>query len=361
LSDTEINRPENIGLSIWRNQGLQILRKYEDYEVEAADFAQFAHNVAAVVCPLGPRTLTLVGRDSTEEANPENKLPNITSPADVLIKLFNEKSTSFVDLVALIGAHTVANQFFVNTSLAGQPFDSTPGIWDVKFYQEVVAGPPPPGVFRLPSDDALNGDNTTHSGFVAFADPKTGQALWNNLYSKAFVRMSLFGVDHINQLADCTHVLPSPSNLTNLDNTCTKPSSSAIYSPEKTSHQSRKHKPNKSHGEFTFTHKSVRKDTSTTKRYAFSYTRGKINPTNPSESDYRHSYPFPGPSVTLPIKDRPSAHARHSSKIIKKESSALYSENGTGPTEDCDDPGTVVAELTPAPTGVVDDGIWLLW
>lgn len=209
LTDGEINRSENNGLQEWRSKGLEIIAKYKQYNVGAADFAQFAHNVAVVTCPLGPRTLTYIGREDGNKENLQNLLPSPFSSADVLLEQFNDKTINEVDLIALIGAHTTGNQFFVDTSKAGQPFDSTPGIWDVKFYSEVVAGAPPPGVFRLQSDDNLNANNVSHGGFLAFSDPTTGQALWNALYSKAFVRLSLLGVNKINQLNDCTKVLPA--------------------------------------------------------------------------------------------------------------------------------------------------------
>jgi manganese peroxidase len=88
--------------------------------------------------------MTLVGRPSSFQANVDGLLPNQASPADELIGLFQNKTISFVDLIALIGAHTAAQQFFVDTTKAGQPLDSTPGVWDVKFYSEVLAGAPPP-------------------------------------------------------------------------------------------------------------------------------------------------------------------------------------------------------------------------
>jgi manganese peroxidase len=144
LSSDEISRPENNGLQTWRTTLLGLLSKYSQYGVGAADLAQFAHNAAVVICPLGPRTLTYVGRDSSSQSNLPNLLPDTHSSADILISLFQNKSTSFVDLIALIGAHTTANQFFVDTTKAGQPLDSTPGIWDVLFYQEVLNGAPPP-------------------------------------------------------------------------------------------------------------------------------------------------------------------------------------------------------------------------
>ena len=87
--------------------------------------------------------MTLVGRPSNIQENLPNLLPSPAAAADELIELFQNKTVSFVDLIALIGAHTTAQQFFVDTSKAGQPLDSTPGIWDVKFYSEVLAGAPP--------------------------------------------------------------------------------------------------------------------------------------------------------------------------------------------------------------------------
>jgi manganese peroxidase len=144
LSADEITRSENNGLQSWRQKGLELLQEYGSFGIGAADLAQFAHNVAVVVCPLGPRTLTYVGRESSRTANLPNLLPNVNSSATTLIDLFSQKSISYVDLVALIGAHSAAQQFTVDPSKAGEPLDSTPGIWDVKFYQELLAGTPPP-------------------------------------------------------------------------------------------------------------------------------------------------------------------------------------------------------------------------
>jgi hypothetical protein len=65
-----------------------------------------------------------------------------------------------------------------------------------------------------------------------FKNPNGGQGLWNQLYAKAYLRMSIFGVNKINHLTDCTHVLPSQnptfSNTTN--GSCNTSSSSSGYS-----------------------------------------------------------------------------------------------------------------------------------
>ena len=101
------------------------------------------HNVATITCPLGPPVLTFIGRPDQSTADPPGLLPNVSSPAEVLIQLFADKTFSSTDLVALIGAHTAAKQFFVDPALAGEPLDSTPGVWDVEFFSETLAATPP--------------------------------------------------------------------------------------------------------------------------------------------------------------------------------------------------------------------------
>lgn len=145
LSSDEIDRPENNGLQDIRSEALKLLDRYSG--VPAADLVQFMHNIATVTCPLGPRMLTLVGREDSRDSNPEGLIPdNNVTDASYIIELFNNKTISARDLGALMGAHTVARQFFVNPSRAGQGLDSTPGIWDMNFYREMALLSPPPWV-----------------------------------------------------------------------------------------------------------------------------------------------------------------------------------------------------------------------
>lgn len=145
LSSDEINRAENNGLQEIRSEGLRILDRYSSNGISAADLVQFMHNVATVTCPLGPRLLTLVGREDNQEANPRGLIPsNNVTDATYLIELFENKTISPRDLAALLGAHTVAQQFDVNPALAGQGLDSTPGVWDMNFYQEMALPTSPP-------------------------------------------------------------------------------------------------------------------------------------------------------------------------------------------------------------------------
>ncbi|KAH7389376.1 heme peroxidase [Phaeosphaeria sp. MPI-PUGE-AT-0046c] len=210
LLTNEIERSENRPLRDIRSRALGLLQKYRGYgyDISAADLVQFMHNVAVVACPLGPRILTFIGRKDSHKPNPDGLLPDPNMSATELIQLFNNKTITFRDIVALIGAHSTANQFFFDPSKAGQPLDSTPGIWDVKFYEENMLPESPEGVFRMPSDASFANDSASRVGFRAFADPVQGQAIWNEEYSVGWVRMSLLGVNNINHLTDCSGVLP---------------------------------------------------------------------------------------------------------------------------------------------------------
>lgn len=58
------------------------------------------------------------------------------SSVPVLLDRFVDMSFNTRDTMALIGAHTTATQRFVDPDQAGKSQDSTPDIWDVRFYGE---------------------------------------------------------------------------------------------------------------------------------------------------------------------------------------------------------------------------------
>lgn len=189
LEDSEVSRPANFGLEVSKNILGPIYERYRSYGISAADLVQFAHNVAVVVCPLGPRSLTYIGRPDWQAGNQPNEdglLPDANDSADNLLALFARKTIGTVDLVALLGAHTSAKQFFFDPSQAGLPLDTTPGVWDVAFYAEVLNGTTPCGVFRLPSDNNMGNHATARNGFINMSngfpsDTSVGQILWNGL------------------------------------------------------------------------------------------------------------------------------------------------------------------------------------
>ncbi|ORY04773.1 ligninase LG6 precursor [Clohesyomyces aquaticus] len=198
----EIDRPENNGLQSIR----LILREVQQkYKVGYADLAQFAHNHATVTCPKGPRIRTFVGRKDATKAAPKGLLPDVHDSADNLIQLFANKGFSAHDLAALVGAHSSAKQRFVEPAKANFPLDTTPGIWDVNFYNETLQKPRDERIFVLPSDEVLSVHPKVNDEWKSFVG---NQPHWNEDYAKAFVRMSLLGVDNVNALSDCTRTLP---------------------------------------------------------------------------------------------------------------------------------------------------------
>lgn len=145
-------RAENGGLE----EILVKLRKVQKkYKVGYADLVQFAATHATVTCPLGPRIRTFVGRKDATQAAPNDLLPSVNAPADKLIQLFQDKTIDAQMLAALVGAHSCSRQFTQDLTKVRATQDSTPGIWDVKFYNETVQTPPRKKLFIFKSDVAL--------------------------------------------------------------------------------------------------------------------------------------------------------------------------------------------------------------
>ena len=198
----EESRAENNGLQNIRT----LLRSVQSqFNVGYADLVQYAHNHATVSCPRGPRVITFVGRNDATQAAPTGLLPDVNSPAADLIALFQAKGFTPADLIALVGAHTSAKQRFVDTSKANTPMDTTPGTWDVEFYNETLQNPAPSNIFVLPSDKALSQHSQTSLSWQSFVG---NQIFWNEEYARAYIRMSLLGVTNLNDLKLCTRTLP---------------------------------------------------------------------------------------------------------------------------------------------------------
>lgn len=198
----EENRPENNGLQSIRTLLRGVKTKYG---VGYADLAQYAHNHATITCPKGPRVRTFIGRKDATKAAPTGLLPDVHDSADNLIALFENKGFSAHDLAALVGAHASAKQRFVDTSKAGFPLDTTPGVWDVEFYNDTLQNPQNPDIFVLPSDKVLSKHPKISDEWLAFVGD---QPHWNEDYAKAYIRMSLLGVENLKDLKDCTKTLP---------------------------------------------------------------------------------------------------------------------------------------------------------
>lgn len=203
----EQKRPENNGLQSVRT----LLRSVQaKYKVGYADLAQYAHNHATISCPKGPRIRTFVGRKDATKAAPDGLLPDVNDTPDNLIALFERKGFTANDLAALVGAHAAAKQRFVDTTQAEKPLDTTPGVWDVEFYNDTLQNPPSDKIFVLPSDKKLSVHPKINDEWLAFVGD---QPHWNEDYAKSYIKMSLLGVQNLKDLKDCTKTLPKKTNL----------------------------------------------------------------------------------------------------------------------------------------------------
>lgn len=157
-----------------------------------------------MVCPLGPRIRSFVGRKDSAIIPPDGLLPSANDTADHLMTLFDAKTIRPNGLVALVGAHTTSQQRFFDPAKALYAQDTTPGVWDTKFYPQTTSRNTPRHMVKFPSDVSISEHPECSAEWKAFADPIIGQAHWNDAFAKEYVRLSMLGVYNINDLTECT-------------------------------------------------------------------------------------------------------------------------------------------------------------
>jgi len=211
LAPEEGTRGENNGLQdisakLWN------LQKTKYPSITIADLIQVASSVAIVTCPGGPVVTTFVGRKDSSKANPGGGLPDVHAPGSNLFKLFQNKGFDAVDLAALLGAHSTSKAFKQDDIPASTPQDSTPGVWDVKYYQETLT--PPTGVKPFASDVSLAAHPQVGKEFKGFVN---NQGKWTGKFADAMLKMSLLGVpgasDPKKKLIDCTDFIPKGTSI----------------------------------------------------------------------------------------------------------------------------------------------------
>ncbi|KAI0465850.1 peroxidase [Xylaria cf. heliscus] len=207
LLTDELDRTENNGLKEIGALTKTYYSTYHPYGAGMADIIQLGAIVGTVACPGGPRIRAFVGRKDDPRAAPTGKLPLPYMDAPTLIDLFTQKTFTANDLVALVGAHTAAKQRFVDPSRANAPLDTDPQIWDASFYSETLTGDNKT-FFILHSDKALATYSATQGRWNAFAG-SSGQAQWNPAYAQAYFRMSMLGVNNLNNLTEISQVIPA--------------------------------------------------------------------------------------------------------------------------------------------------------
>ncbi|KAF1360897.1 ligninase LG6 precursor [Lizonia empirigonia] len=196
----ECSRTENAGLS---DICAKLLSWTQKYNTSAADMIQFAAATAISSCPLGPRVQALVGRIDSSEAAPLNSMPGSRDSISSILDKFAAKGFSPDDVVALMGTHSVAVQVNDDPAEAGKSLDSTPSVYDLKFYQETMDGIAP---YSLQSDKGLANNTETEKKWKDFADGDV--SAWNSAFTDAWNRFAVIGND-VDSLTDCSSLIPS--------------------------------------------------------------------------------------------------------------------------------------------------------
>lgn len=178
----ELSRGENNGLLdiSLKLKNLAASPKYAG-KISNADMIVFSAAVAIVSCPGGPRMKTFVGRKDSSNPAPGGFLPDVQASGDSLFTLFSNKGFSAKELAALLGAHTTSKAFNQAPVVpAGSSQDSTPGLWDVKYYAETLNPPKSIGVF--PSDKNLAKHPVVGKEFSGFVG---NQGKWTGAFADA--------------------------------------------------------------------------------------------------------------------------------------------------------------------------------
>lgn len=104
LAAAEMQRPANLGLQDIVAQMKTWYSTYSKYGVSMADLIQMGSTTATVVCPLGPRVRSFVGRKDSTVAAPDGLLPSPFESADILISRFQNMT---------IGPHGLTGMWLV--------------------------------------------------------------------------------------------------------------------------------------------------------------------------------------------------------------------------------------------------------
>ncbi|KAK8070235.1 hypothetical protein PG994_006851 [Apiospora phragmitis] len=168
-------------------------QKADEHKVGVADIIQLA-GALSIRAAGGPAISFLAGRKDSSTANPAGQIPDQNDPADKIIGDFRAKGFSPTELVALLGAHTVAK------NRAGQALDTTDSRWDNVFYSETEDRRAPA---TLNSDKAVSNATDTGRTWSSFAGDS---GAWESIFIPAMQKMATMGND-VDSLTDCSSVI----------------------------------------------------------------------------------------------------------------------------------------------------------
>ncbi|TCD71207.1 Manganese peroxidase 3 [Steccherinum ochraceum] len=193
--------------------------------ITAGDFIQFAGAIGVSNCPGAPQLDFHLGRPAATAAAPDLTVPEPFDTIDSILARFSDAGGfSPAEVVALLASHTIAASDHIDPNLQGVPFDSTPEVFDTQVFLEVqLRGTLFPGSggnqgevesaiageMRLQSDHNLARDSRTACEWQSFVN---NQAKLQSAFKAAMRKMAVLGHD-INQMADCSDLIPVPKGL----------------------------------------------------------------------------------------------------------------------------------------------------
>ncbi|KAJ7635651.1 heme peroxidase [Mycena polygramma] len=190
------------------------------HNVSYGDIVQFAAAVGVRNCQGGPRIPFMAGRLAATQEAPEFLVPDAADNVTTILARVNDAGLTAPDLIALLASHSMGVQEDVDPSISGMGFDTTPTVFDTKFYADtfskkgtVIPGDglhkgevlsPTKDQFRLQSDVALAHDPRTVVTWVALS---VNQQLMASRFAAAMAKMALLG-QNARALTDCSEVVP---------------------------------------------------------------------------------------------------------------------------------------------------------
>ncbi|KAL1948535.1 hypothetical protein VTO73DRAFT_12610 [Trametes versicolor] len=225
FSHIETGFHPNIGLDEVVEKQRPFLQRHN---IGVADFIQFAGALGASNCAGAPQLSAFVGRKDATRPAPDGLVPEpFHTPDQIFARIADASSGEFDEILTvwLLTAHTIAAANDVDPTVPGSPFDSTPEIFDSQFFLETQLkgtaftgrGPvqgevtsPLRGEFRLQSDFAIARDQRTACEWQSFVNNQTKV---QQMFQFVFHDLSILG-QNIDDLVDCTEVIPIPRPLT---------------------------------------------------------------------------------------------------------------------------------------------------
>nr|ALJ82909.1 manganese peroxidase 3 [Irpex lacteus] len=195
------------------------------HNITPGDFIQFAGAVGVSNCPGAPRLDFFLGRPNPVAPAPDKTVPEPFDTVDSILARFADAGGfSPAEVVALLGSHTIAAADHVDPTIPGTPFDSTPEVFDTQVFLEVQlrgtlfpgtggnqgeVESPLRGEIRLQSDHDLARDSRTACEWQSFVN---NQVKLQTAFKAAFKKLAVLGHD-INNMVDCSEVIPEPPNV----------------------------------------------------------------------------------------------------------------------------------------------------